>query len=105
MSWRNRSAVLAFAIRSRLSPAGKVEVLPAPAGLSPRLSRPIDCATSEPSGKALTAAMSKRQGEIDLLPFIPARSPICRTADIALLFSIAAFGLAAAVLALARQLA
>ncbi len=48
-------------------------MLPARAGLSPRLSRPIDCATSEQSGKALTAAMSKRRGEIDVMPFIPAR--------------------------------
>lgn len=105
MPWRNRIAVLAFAIRSRLSPAGKAEVVPAPAGLSPRLSRPFDCATSKHSGKAPTVAMSKVSVKIDVVPFIPAHSTICRAADTALLFSVALFGLVAVVIAIVRQFA
>lgn len=48
--------------------------------------------------------MAKRQTKIDMKnPFIPAASPACRVADTVLLFSVALFGLAAAVAALLRQ--
>ncbi len=40
--------------------------------------------------------MSKRPRAIDGNPFIPARSPICRTADVVLLFCVPLAGLVAA---------
>ena len=48
--------------------------------------------------------MTKTHREIDIPnPFIPASSPVCRAADTALLYGVALSGLAAAAIALARQ--
>ena len=40
--------------------------------------------------------MTKRPSEIDLVPFIPAHSPVCRTADFVLLAGVPLAGLVAA---------
>jgi hypothetical protein len=101
--WRGLSAVLAFGIRSRLVPIGRVEVSPAFAGLPPRLSNPVGRATTSQSSDRHGFTMSKRNGKIDLVPFIPSSSPVCRAADTALVYCVVLLGLAAAVIALARQ--
>ena len=48
--------------------------------------------------------MPKRAAKIDVVPFVPAHSPICRTTETVLVFSVALLCLAGAVTALARQL-
>lgn len=102
--WRDRLAVLAFVIRSRLLPAVRAEVPPASAGLLPRLSSPAGRATLSFSEIALRRGMAKTLREIDARNlFIPSSSPVCRAADTALLFCVAVFGLAAAVIAVLRQ--
>lgn len=103
MMWRGLAAVLAFRVRSRLLPAGRAEASPTIVGLPPRLSGPAGRATPELSRKAQRGTTSNRRGEIDLNPFIPSSSPVCRVADTALLYSVVLLGLAAAVTALARQ--
>jgi len=48
--------------------------------------------------------MTKKQPKIDTRnPFIPATSPVCRAADTALLYCVTLIGLAAAAIALTRQ--
>ncbi len=70
-------------------------------GSSPRLPGHPTCATPEPSPMNTSPAMPKAQRKIDRQnPFIPARSPICRAAETALIFSITAAGLAAALAAI-----
>lgn len=103
MMWRDRLAVLAFAIRFRRLPAGRAEVLPATAGLLPRLSSPVGRATSQLSRIPQGGTMTKRHDEIDLVPFVPSSSPVCRVADLALVYCVALLGLAAAVVAVCRQ--
>lgn len=103
MSWRDQFTVLAFGIRSRRQPAGRAKASSALAGLSPRLSSPAGRATSQLSANRPFGTMSKRHGEIDHNPFIPSSSPVCRVADTVLVYCVALFGLAAAVLALCRQ--
>lgn len=49
--------------------------------------------------------MSKRQAEIDRVLFIPSHTLVGRAANTALLFSVVMSGLAAAVVALIRQVA
>lgn len=93
---RGLAAVLAFRIRSRLSSAGRAELPPAFTGLPPRLSSPAGRATPQPFPKRQVPATSKRPDAIDGNPFIPARSPICRTADVVLLFCVPLAGLVAA---------
>ncbi|GLR51234.1 hypothetical protein KYK30_20375 [Shinella yambaruensis] len=94
---RGLAAVLAFRIRSRLSSAGRAELPPAFTGLPPRLSSPAGRATPQPFPKGRVPAMTKRRDDIDLIPFVPSLSPVCRTADTILLFSVAAAGLFAAI--------
>lgn len=101
--WRGLSAVLAFGIRSRLAPVGRAEGPPILAGLPPRLSSLAGRATPLKSPETRDFTMSKRNGKIDLVPFIPSSSPVCRAADTALVYCVALLGLAAAVIALARQ--
>jgi hypothetical protein len=49
--------------------------------------------------------MTKTRAEIDSRnPFIPSSSPVCRVAELALLFSVALAGLVAAVVALSFHL-
>ncbi|CAH0339614.1 hypothetical protein [Rhizobium sp. CECT 9324] len=49
--------------------------------------------------------MTKTRAEIDSRnPFIPSSSPVCRVADLVLLFSVALAGLVAAAVALFVQL-
>lgn len=105
MLWRDRLAVLAFRIRSRLSPTDKAEGFLASASLPPRLSSPVSRATQQLSSNRSLGTMSKRRAKIDLVPFIPSSSPVCRVADLALVYCVALFGLAAAVAALYRQVA
>ncbi len=40
--------------------------------------------------------MTKKRTEIDRHPFIPARDPVCRAADLLLIFSFALAGVSAA---------
>lgn len=101
--WRGLSAVLAFGIRSRLSPVGRAEASSGYAGLPPRLSSPVGRATPLQSSDRHGFTMSKRSGKIDLVPFIRSSSPVCRAADTALVYCVVLLGLAAAVIALARQ--
>jgi hypothetical protein len=50
--------------------------------------------------------MTKPQANIDMQnPFIPSREPICRIADTALVFAVAAAGAAAVAAAVVRQIA
>lgn len=103
MVWRRRSAVLAIAIRYRLSPTGKAQVPPAFVGLPPRLSSLAGSATPQTFPKSQGLTMSKRHDEIDLVPFVPSSSPVCRVADLVLVYCVALLGLAAAVFAVCRQ--
>jgi hypothetical protein len=49
--------------------------------------------------------MTKQQVKIDMQnPFIPSREPICRIADIALIFAVSVAGVAAAAAAVIRQI-
>lgn len=48
--------------------------------------------------------MTKKRSEIDRHPFIPARDPVCRAADLLLIFSFALAGASAALFALINQL-
>lgn len=45
--------------------------------------------------KTAESPMTKKQPEIDRNPFIPARSPVCRTADVVLLAGVPLAGLVA----------
>lgn len=93
MSWRDRLAVLAFAIRSRFTATGRVDAF----GTLPRPSRPADHATPADFPVSEVRTMAKRHPEIDTRnPFIPSHSPVCRLADTALLFSVALSGFLAA---------
>lgn len=93
MLWRDRLAVLAFAIRSRLSETGRARA----SSTLPRPSRPADRATPSDFPVSQVRTMTKHQPEIDTRnPFIPSLSPVCRLADTALLFSVALSGLLAA---------
>ena len=57
-----------------------------------------------PSRISEASPMTKTHREIDTRnPFIPATSPVCRAADTALLYCVTLIGLAAAAIALARQ--
>lgn len=47
--------------------------------------------------------MTKKQRELDIVPFVPSLSPACRAADTALLFCVVLLSLAAAGAALIRQ--
>ncbi len=59
-------------------------------------------ATPELSSVLSAAKMAKRTAKIDVVPFIPSFSPVCRLADTAPVFCVVLFGLAAAVLSLLR---
>ncbi len=100
MAWRGLSAVLAFAIRHRVTPTGKAfSVLE-----RPRLTSQTDRATALNVPISSAVPMTKRQPKIDTRnPFIPSHSPVCRAADTVLLFSVALFGCMAGVAALLRQ--
>lgn len=64
----------------------------------------VDRVTAFFSGIAPLATTAKEQPEIDVRnPFIPASSPVCRGADVALVYWVAFIGFAAAVVALVRQ--
>jgi hypothetical protein len=47
--------------------------------------------------------MAKRTAKIDVVPFVPSASPVCRLAETALLFSGALAGFAAALLTFIQQ--
>ncbi|SIQ24722.1 hypothetical protein SAMN05880590_102780 [Rhizobium sp. RU35A] len=98
--WSGQPAVLAFAIRRRVTPTGRASI----SSIKPRLTDRTGRSTPSTFPILTGNPMTKRHGKSDTQnPFIPAASPICRAADTALLFSVALFGLAAAVAALLRQ--
>ncbi len=61
-------------------------------------------ATPELSPVLPAAKMAKRTAKIDVVPFVPSSSPVCRLADTALVFSVALSGLAAATFTLLRMI-
>jgi hypothetical protein len=48
--------------------------------------------------------MTKPHAKFDRNPFIPAQSNVCRMADKLMMFSVAFFGLSAAIIAFIKQL-
>lgn len=69
-------------------------------GCQSRLTR----ATTELSPVLPAAKMAKRTAKIDVVPFVPSSSPVCRLAETALVFSVALSGLAAAISTLLRTI-
>lgn len=65
----------------------------------------VDRVTAPISGIARLATTAKRRPEIDSRnPFIPASSPVCRAADLTLVYWVALIGFAAAAIAVVRQI-
>ena len=64
---------------------------------SPAVSHGAARATTELSRISATAPMAKRQGDFGSNPFIPSRSPICRMANVVMMWAVAAASLVAAV--------
>ena len=60
-------------------------------------------ATAEQSPIEAFADRAKRAAKIDVVPFVPSRSPICRAADLVMVSAVTVGGLAAALAALVRQ--
>ncbi len=101
MKRRGRIAVLAFFVRCQLSElVGRASIA------QPRLSSAIAArATPRQSFFPLDATMTKTHRKIGARnPFIPSYSPACQLAERLLVGSITIAGIAAAIIAVARQM-
>lgn len=101
MTRRGRMPVLAFFIRCQLTElVGRASIA------QPRLSSAITArAAPQQSFFPLDATMTKTHRKIGVRnPFIPSYSPACQLAERLLVSSITVAGIAAAILAVARQM-
>ena len=71
---------------------------------SPAVSHGAVRATTELSRISAAAPMAKRQGDFGSNPFIPSRSPICRMANVVMMWAVTAASLIAAAAVLAARL-